>query len=95
MVRRCIVGQLGDIPGVAVYAYDDNEGISGDLANYWDPPHLYNEIALREILVRMSRGDGRLTTTNVDGYVQRLRFLVTHYHLKDPRLPAYRSGAPG
>jgi hypothetical protein len=86
MLRRCIVLALADIPGVEIFAFDDNAALSGDLANYRDPAHIQSDVAISNMLADMSRGQGRLDRENVEAYLGRMRTLVKAYRLYNSRM---------
>jgi len=78
-LRRCLVDAVDGLPGVRVYAFDDETWITGDLANYGDEGHIYNEAIKRYLLAAIADGSHRLTRANIGEYVATLRANVLNY----------------
>ncbi|HEY1629867.1 MAG TPA: hypothetical protein VGF56_01030 [Rhizomicrobium sp.] len=70
--RRCLVEAVDGLPGVRVFAFDNEDWITGDLANYRDTAHTYS-IKIQEFMMKaIANGDHRLTKANVDDYLSTL-----------------------
>jgi hypothetical protein len=81
LMRRCLVQAVERIPGVRVFAFDDESAISGDFRNYMDFGHLYNPGANRYMLQSIATGEHRLTPDNIEARNAELRSNVIHYQL--------------
>jgi hypothetical protein len=68
-IRRCLVQAVGALPGVRVFGFDNDDWITGDLANYRDTAHTQNTKVQDYMIASMAQGTHRLTTANVDAYL--------------------------
>jgi len=81
LMRRCVVQAVERIPGVRVFAFDDDSAISGDFRHYVDSGHLYDPGAGRYILQSIAAGEHRLTPDNIETKNAEIRSNVIHYQL--------------
>ena len=82
LFRQCAVDALSDIPGVRIFAFDNEDWITSDLSNYEDVSHLYNESIFAYMLRQMANGRNRLTKANVRTENARLLDGVLKFRLK-------------
>ena len=71
--RRCMLEAVADLNGVRMHAFDTQFALTGNLANYYDPSHIYTQGAYEDILLRIARGDNILTLTRWPTYYEALR----------------------
>lgn len=86
LLRRCLVDAVADLPNVRVFAFDNEDWITSDLANFKDPGHIYNDKILEFELKSIASGSHRLTKSNIDTYVDTLRRNILRYKLKNSKL---------
>lgn len=79
MLRRCAALAAAKLPGVRVIALDADTQLTGNLANYHDPGHLYGRRPLQTALDHIAHADLLLTPQNVEPYVAALRERVIEY----------------
>jgi hypothetical protein len=76
MLRRCMVEALDGIPGVRIFAFDNEDWITADLVNYRDSSHAYSEKVTRFMMQAMGQGTHRLTKDDVEAYLATLHARV-------------------
>ena len=79
LARRCLVEALNGLENVSIYAFDNAEWITGDLANYRDAGHLANDEIRKYMLNAINNGAHRLTTDNIEQYITTLRENILTY----------------
>jgi hypothetical protein len=72
LTRRCLVDALDRLPGVRVFAFDNEAWITDDLANYKDTAHVYDPRIEAWLMKEMGAGTHQLTKANLDGYLDTL-----------------------
>ncbi|HEY1629862.1 MAG TPA: hypothetical protein VGF56_01005 [Rhizomicrobium sp.] len=72
LTRSCLVEALDGLPGVRIFAFDNEAWITDDLANYKDTAHVYNDRIQTYIMKQIGAGTHQLTKANVDGYLDTL-----------------------
>jgi hypothetical protein len=82
LLRHCVVEALDGKPGVRIFAFDNEDGITGDITNYYDVAHPYRQSVYLFMLRAMRADKDRLTRENVDVDGQRLRDNVQKYTIK-------------
>ena len=85
LYRKCLVDEISNIPGVRVFAFDDEAKIVGDLANYREAAHVQSEWVYKGILHAIATNQNRLTPQSVDIENAQLRNLVKNYQIFDSR----------
>ncbi len=88
-LRRCAVMALDGIPGVRIFAVDNEDWLTGDLANYKNPAHLRSAAAQTFLLQAVAHGTHRLTKGNVAAEMALLRSRVLHYRVRDSAVPGF------
>lgn len=90
-LRRCVVEGVAGLAGVRVFTFDDDDAIVADLANYYDPGHVYRMDLFPRMLREVDAGRHQLTAEGFDAYAADLRRRVLAYRYTNSALPA---GAP-
>ncbi len=70
-----------------VFAVDNEDWLTGDLANYKNPTHLRSAAAQIFLLQAVAHGTHRLTKDNVAAQMALLRSRVLHYRVRDSAVP--------
>lgn len=88
LARRCLVEGLRDMPKVRIFAFDDEDWITGDLANYDDPAHLSldNSKIYEHMLRSIGTDTHRLTVDNIDRDIASLRMRISNYHVTNSKV---------
>lgn len=77
--RRCAVFALAGLPHTRVFAFDNDDWITGDIRNYRDSAHLWNPAVADFIVKSVANGDHQLDKGNFDRYAETLRKRVIAY----------------
>ena len=80
-VRRCLVEALAGMQGVRIFAFDNEDWLTGDLKNYSDTAHVFDVAVYRYMLKSIAEGSHRLTMQTVDADADELRRHVKSYTL--------------
>ncbi|HEX4532742.1 MAG TPA: hypothetical protein VH000_00810, partial [Rhizomicrobium sp.] len=78
---------------VRVFAFDNDDWITADLANYKDTGHIFDDRIIEFQLKSIASGSHILTKRNVGAYINTLRARVVAYQLKNSRL-GIQNGRP-
>ncbi len=76
-IRRCVVEQSAPNPDVAVFAFDNEQWITGDITNYRDEAHLQHDEIFAHMVQSMAVGNNRLTPDSFETYARRLTERLT------------------
>ncbi len=91
--RRCIVLATADLGHVRIGAMDDDPAVVADMDHFRDPMHLYQMTYLRRWLRSPLAPETRLTPSNIDPYLNRVRQLVYNYRYLDHSMPSGQFGS--
>jgi len=94
LLRHCMANALDGVPGVSIFAFDNEDWITGDLANYRDDSHLQDKKIYDYMLQAIAAGRDRLTKQNVDAETRELRDRIKAYQVRDTKLGFGPAGAP-
>lgn len=83
--RRCLVEALSREPNIRIHAFDNEDWLTGNLANYYDSAHLYDDANYLYILKAIRDGSHTLDAAGFDDYASRLRRRVAGYDIGDSR----------
>ncbi len=86
--RRCLVDAVEGLPAVRVFAFDNDDAITSNMANYRDSMHLQNREVMGFVLRSVGAGRHRLSRTNFEEYANLLRRRVKAFDCSE-------SGRPG
>jgi hypothetical protein len=84
--RRCLVEALSRAPNIRIHAFDNEDWLTGDLANYYDSAHLYHDANYRYVLKAIREGSHLLDAAGFDEYAARLRQRVGAYQVRNSAL---------
>lgn len=83
LLRRCVVRALGGVPGIDIYAFDNDDWLTGDLSHYSDSAHPYGADVYRYLLRSIADGSHRLTPQNIDAYLVTMQQRVKTYSVSN------------
>jgi hypothetical protein len=78
-LRRCAIEQMGNLPNVAVHAFDTDLAITSDMSNYVDSTHLRHVATYQSILKRIAARSSVLTTENWPTFEVNFRRAVNEF----------------
>jgi len=81
--QACLVKALAGIEGVKIFSFDNEDWLTADLKNYYEPAHMFGDKNFEYVLRAIAEGSHRLTPENVDQTVKTLRQRIANYHLKN------------
>jgi hypothetical protein len=73
--------ELEQLPNVRVFGFEDDDRIVDNLANYRDEVHYHSGVS-QYMLEAMADGRNRLTSDNIDAYLQDISSKIVRYKVR-------------
>lgn len=83
--RRCLVGAVAGIPGVRVFAFDNDDWLTGNLALFRNEGHVVAGAPFVAMAAAIRGGSHQLTRENIDAYNRTMAEKVMSFRLQAPK----------
>jgi hypothetical protein len=81
--QSCLVKALAGIEGVRIFSFDNEDWLTGDMKNYFEPAHMFGDKNFEYVVRAIAEGSHQLTPENVDKNMETLRQRILNYRLRN------------
>jgi hypothetical protein len=81
--QRCLVKAVAGIEGVRIFSFDNEDWLTGDMKNYFEPAHMFGDKNFEYVVRAIAQGSHQLTPENVDENMETLRRRILTYRLRN------------